>query len=153
MRSGDPISGQRLGRSLETRVMARGNYKPANLENESAAEETRPRTTDVTFSEAGGAAVAAILHLLRLVSAELVLHHGLDIGRFEAAARKKIDEFTSPTTDAQARDAGLAFAHHLLEQLLVQIRAQAEVKKRLGQGEETQAPASASLPAHSKLLN
>ncbi len=63
--------------------MARGDYKPANIENESAAEETRPRTADVTFSEAGGAAVAAILHLLRLVSAELVLHHGLDIGRFE----------------------------------------------------------------------
>jgi hypothetical protein len=133
--------------------MARGDHKPANLENESAAEETRPRTADVTFSEAGGAAVAAILHLLRLVSAELVLHHGLDIGRFAAAARKKIDEFTSPTTNAQARDAGLAFAHHLLEQLLVQIHAQADVKKRLASGEETQATASASVPAHSKLLN
>jgi hypothetical protein len=133
--------------------MARGDYKPANLENDAAAKETRPRTADVTFSEAGGAAVAAMLHLLRLVSAELVLHHGLDVGRFEAAARKKIDEFTSPTTNAQARDAGLAFAHHLLGQLLVQIRAQAEVKKRLGPGEETQATASTSLPAHSKLLN
>jgi hypothetical protein len=133
--------------------MARGDYKPANLENESAAEDTRPRPAEVTFSEAGGAAVAAILHLLRLVSAELVLHHGLDIGRFEAAARKKIDEFTSPTSNAQARDAGLAFAHHLVEQLLVQVRAQAEVKNRLGHGEETQAPAPSSLPPHSKLLN
>lgn len=133
--------------------MARGDYKPANLENESAAEETRPRTADVTFSEAGGAAVAAILHLLRLVSAELVLHHGLDIGRFEAAARKKIDEFTSPTTNTQARDAGVAFAHQLLEQLLAQIRAQAEVKKRLGPSEERQTTGAASLPAHSKLLN
>ncbi len=133
--------------------MARGDYKPADLENESPAEETRPRTADVTFSEAGGAAVAAILHLLRLVSAELVLHHGLDIGRFEAAARKKIDEFTSPTTNTHAREAGVAFAHHLLEQLLVQIRAQAEVKKRLGPSEETQANGAASAPVHSKLLN
>lgn len=133
--------------------MARGDYKPANLENKSAAEETRPRTADVTFSESGGAAVAAILHLLRLASAELVLHHGLDIGRFEAAARKKIDEFTSPTTNPQARDAGLAFAHHLLEQLLVQIRAQAEVKKRLESSEEAPASASASVSPHSKLLN
>jgi hypothetical protein len=91
--------------------------------------EASSRTDDVTFSEAGGAAVAPILHLLRLVSAELVLHHGLDVGRFEVAARKKIDEFTSPTTNQQARDAGFAFAHHLLEQLHVQISAQAEVKR------------------------
>ena len=76
--------------------MARGDYKSAELDNESAgAEEATARTSEVTFSEAGGAAIAAVLHLLRLVSAELVLHHGLDIGRFETAARKKIDEFTS----------------------------------------------------------
>jgi hypothetical protein len=134
--------------------MARGGYKSADLDKEAArAEETTTRTSDVTFSEAGGAAVAAILHLLRLVSAELVLHHGLDIGRFEAAARKKIDEFTSPTTNSHARDAGLAFAHQLLEQLLVQIRAQAEVKKRLGASEDAPAGTSASLPPQSKLLN
>jgi hypothetical protein len=134
--------------------MARGDYKSADLDNKSArGEETSTQTADVTFSEAGGAAVAAILHLLRLVSAELVLYHGLDIGRFEAAARKKIDEFTSPTTNPQERDAGLAFAHHLVEQLLVQIRAQAEVKKRLGPSEETPASASASLSPLSKLLN
>jgi hypothetical protein len=139
---------------LEKRIMARGDYKSADLENKSAnADETKPRTSDVTFSEAGGAAVAAILHLLRLVGAELVLHHGLDAGRFEAAARKKIAEFTSPTTNAQARDAGLAFAHQLLEQLLVQIRAQAEVKKRLESSEETPASVSASLSPQSKLLN
>jgi hypothetical protein len=134
--------------------MARGDYKSAELDNKLAgAEEATARTSEVTFSEAGGAAVAAILHLLRLVSAELVLHHGLDIGRFEAAARKKIDEFTSPATNPQARDAGLAFAHHLLEQLLVQIRAQAEVKKRLGPSEGTSASASVSVSPHSKLLN
>ena len=133
--------------------MARGDYKPVNLENQSVREETSPHPAGVTFSEAGGAAVAAILHLLRLVSAELVLHHGLDVGRFEEAARKKIDEFTSPTTNPQARDAGLAFAHHLLEQLLVQIRAQAEVKKRLGPSEGTSASASVSVSPHSKLLN
>jgi hypothetical protein len=131
--------------------MAHGDH---NLKNGSArAEETTTQTAGVTFSEAGGAAVAAILHLLRLVSAELVLHHGLDVDRFEAAARKKIDEFTSPTTNPRAREAGLAFAHHLLEQLLVQIHAQAEVKKRLGTSEETPAGAAASLRPLSKLLN
>ena len=84
--------------------------------------------------------------------AELVLNHGLDVGRFEVAARKKIDEFTSPTTNSHARDAGLAFAHQMLEQLLVQIHAQAEVKQRLKPSDETQAAASPS-PPQSKLLN
>ena len=134
--------------------MARGNHKFPDLEDKSArAEGTSPQTSDVTFSEAGGAAIAAILHVLRLVSAELVLHHGLDIGRFEAAARKKIDEFTSPTANAHARDAGLAFAHQLLEQLLVQIYAQAEVKHRLRASEEAPAAASTPTPPQSKLLN
>jgi hypothetical protein len=63
-----------------------------------------------------------------LVSAELVLTRGLDIDRFETAARKKLDEFTSPTTNRHAHDVGLAFAHHLVEQVLVQIRARAELK-------------------------
>jgi hypothetical protein len=61
---------------------------------------------------------------------------GLDVDQFEAAARKKLDEFTSPTANRHAHNVGLAFAHHLVEQVLVQIRAQAELKKRLGSGED-----------------
>jgi hypothetical protein len=120
-------------------------------EAEQSDENRTAMRGEVTFSEAGGVAVAAILHLLRLVSAELVLLRGLDITHFEAAARKKLDEFTTPTTNRYARDVGLAFAHDLLEHVLVQIRAQAEVKKRLGPGEAQAQQAAPS--AHSKLLN
>jgi hypothetical protein len=116
------------------------------------SDENRTVTTaEVTFSESGGVTMAAILHLLRLVSAELVLLRGLDITHFEAAARKKLDEFTSPTANRHARDMGLAFAHDLLEQVLLQIRAQAEVKKRLGPSEPQTQQAAPS--AHAKFLN
>ena len=136
------------------RVTGGGDRKTTEIEDEPASvENSTPRAAEVAFSEAGGAAVAAILHLLRLASAELVLLRGLDVGSFEAAARKKIDEFTSPTTNPQARDAGLAFAHQMLEQILVQIRAQAELKKRLGPSDEQPAAASQTLPPQSKLLN
>jgi hypothetical protein len=88
-----------------------------------------------------------------LVSAELVLTRGLDIDRFETAARKKLDEFTSPTTNRHAHDVGLAFAHHLVEQVLVQIRAQAELKNRLASGEHPATDIAVSQPTVSKLLN
>src|SRR5215470_11092471 len=96
-----------------------------------SADESK-KSAVVSMPEAGGVAMAAILHLLRLVSAELVLLRGIDLKRFEEAARNKLNEFTSPTTNPKARQAGLAFAHELLEQILVQIRAQAELKKLLG---------------------
>ncbi len=130
-----------------------GDRKLPETQNDEARDEATPKITDVAFSEAGGAAVAAILHLLRLVSAELVLTRGLSVATFEEAARKKIDEFTSPATHPQAREAGLAFAHHLLEQVLTQIRAQAEVKKSLGTGDEKLAAAAHASPLHSKFLN
>ena len=120
---------------------------------EQAGEAGTPTRTEVTFSEAGGVTVAAVLHLLRLVSAELVLTRGLDVDRFEAAARKKLDEFTSPTANRHAHDVGLTFAHHLVEQVLVQIRAQAELKKRLGSGEHHTADIAQPQPPVSKLLN
>jgi hypothetical protein len=70
----------------------------------------------VDFTAAGGATVAAILHLVRLMGAELVLARGHDLGQFEHAVRAKLGEFTSPTADPEARRAGLAHAHHLIEQ-------------------------------------
>ncbi len=91
-----------------------------------------PGGTDrVVFTESGGATVAALLHLLRLMGAELVLVHGADTERFEQAVRTKIEQFPTPTANKQARDAGLARARHLVEQVLTQIRAQAELKRSL----------------------
>ena len=72
--------------------------------------------------------MAAILNLLRLVSADLVLFRGLDIDRLEKAMREKIREFTNPIANQQAKEAGLAFARGLVDQILVQVRAQAELK-------------------------
>ena len=83
------------------------------------------------FTEAGGATVAALLHLLRLLGAELVLIRGIDVAQFEQAVRAKISDFTSPTANRDAREAGLAQARHLVEQVLTQVRAQAELKKSL----------------------
>ena len=88
--------------------------------------------TEGLFTDAGSVTLAALLHLLRLTGAELVLgRRDLDSGPFENAVRVKIDQFTGPTASPEARAAGLAFARHLVEQVLAQIRAQAEVKKSL----------------------
>jgi hypothetical protein len=83
------------------------------------------------FTESGSATLAALLHLLRLMGAELVLVRGSEIGEFERAVRTKIEQFPTPTANPQARDAGLVRAKHLVEQVLTQIRAQAELKKNL----------------------
>jgi hypothetical protein len=109
----------------------------------------------VDFTAAGGATVAAILHLLRLMGAELVLVRGIDIAQFEQSVRSRLGEFTSPTTSQEARNAGLAHARYLIEQVLTQIRAQAELKKSLTAGNE-KAPELHSVPSMhpvSKLLN
>src|ERR1700733_10426394 len=90
----------------------------------------------VDFTAAGGATVAAILHLVRLMGAELVLVRGIDIAQFEQSVRARLGEFTSPTTSQEARNAGLAHARYLIEQVLTQIRAQAELKKSLTVGNE-----------------
>jgi hypothetical protein len=105
--------------------------------DESADELTSPVSSKVArpeniFSEAGGAAVAALLNLLRLLGAELVLVRGSDNNQFDRAVRAKLCEFTSPTANKEAREVGLAQARHLVEQVLAQIRAQAELKKSLG---------------------
>ena len=82
--------------------------------------------------EAATAAFAALLHLIRLMGADLVLNRAdADLERFEQAVRTKIEQFTSPTANQSARDAGLAFARYLVEQVLTQMRAQAQIKKSL----------------------
>jgi hypothetical protein len=88
-----------------------------------------------SFPDAATETVAALLHLVKLMGGELVLNvAGGETERFERAVRTKIQQYTSPTTDPAARKSGLAFALHLVEQVLTQLRAQAEVKRSLAKG-------------------
>ena len=110
--------------------------------------------------EAASAAFAALLHLIRLMAADLVLHRpDADLERFEQAVRTKIEQFVSPTANQSARDAGLAFARHLIEQVLTQLRAQVEIKKSLSlkpqpaPAEKTAPPAGQADPELPKFLN
>jgi hypothetical protein len=110
--------------------------------------------------ESATAAFAALLHLIRLMGADLVLNRAdADLDRFEQAVRTKIEQFTSPTANQSARDAGLAFARHLVEQVLTQIRAQVQIKKSLSvnrqtaSAEKTAAPASEAHTELPKFLN
>jgi hypothetical protein len=90
---------------------------------------------------------------------ELVLNvAGAETERFERAVRSKIEQYTSPTTNLAARKAGLAFASHLVEQVLTQLRAQAEVKRSLGKSQSPQrqgggADKASTTPISSKFLN
>ena len=106
------------------------------------------------FNEVGGVAVAAILNIFRLAAAELVLFRSKasDPAWFEQAVQAKLDQFTSPTRDPHAHEAGLACARHLINQVLVQIRAQADIKKSLtvSEGTSTESRTEDSL---SKLLH
>jgi hypothetical protein len=111
--------------------------------DESSFSVAAPAASDAgspvsAFSEAGSAAVAALLHLMRLMGAELVLMRpDCDPSPLEKAVRAKIDQFTPPTRNEAARQAGLAHARHLVEQVLAQIRAQAELKKSLAPPKQT----------------
>jgi hypothetical protein len=107
------------------------------------------------FDESGRVTLAALLHLLRLMGSELVLTRSqCETGQFETAVRAKIGQFLSPTSDQAAHDAGLAYAKHLMEQVMAQIRAQAQLHKSLKPvpPRKTTAPAApaSSLP---RLLN
>jgi hypothetical protein len=87
--------------------------------------------------------------MLKLVAAELVLIQGTDPARFEEAVRAKLNHFTSPTHDVRARETGLACARYLIDQVLQQIRAQADIKKSLGASDRTSATCSVTEPAQS----
>lgn len=91
------------------------------------------------FPEAANETIAALLHLIKLMGGELVLNvAGGETERFERAVRTKIEQFTSPTSNPDARKSGLAFASHLVEQVLTQLRAQAEVKRSLAKAPDAQ---------------
>jgi hypothetical protein len=108
----------------------------------------------VDFTAAGGATVAAILHLVRLMGASWS-SPGATISRISNRPSVPSSAITSPTADPEARGVGLPHAPHLVEQLLTQIRAQAELKKSLAVGKE-KAPETQTAPLMrpvSKLLN
>jgi hypothetical protein len=124
-----------------------------------ATQENSSADIGAGFPEAATETIAALLHLVKLMGGELVLNvAGGETERFERAVRTKIGQFTSPTANQAARKSGLAFATHLVEQVLTQLRAQAEVKRSLAKGQpgQHQAPradggdASSILP---KFLN
>jgi hypothetical protein len=103
----------------------------------------------VPLSEAGGVTVAALLHLVRLMGAEIVFaRRDCDLTTFEQAVRVKLKQFNSPTGNKQAINAGIAFAHTLVDQVLTQIRAQAELKQTLrAASKQAAGAANTSVPA------
>jgi hypothetical protein len=102
--------------------------KPAAI----ASDRSSAAEIGLNFPNAATETIAALLHLIKLMGGELVLNvAGGESERFERAVRSKIEQYASPTTDPAARKSGLAFASHLVEQVLTQLRAQAEVKRSL----------------------
>ncbi len=98
------------------------------------ADLNRPneQVPGVQLSDAGSVTIAALLHLVRLMGAEIVLARpDCDPTPFEQAVRAKLSQFSSPTGNKQAIHAGIDFAQSLVAQVLFQIRGQAEVKQRL----------------------
>jgi hypothetical protein len=128
-----------------------GSEPPADASDTSPAADI-----GASFPEAATETIAALLHLIKLMGGELVLNvAGGETQRFERAVRSKIAQYTSPTADPSARQSGLAFATHLVEQVLTQLRAQAEVKRSLAKGagsKKVRADDTGS-PPHSKFLN
>ena len=100
-----------------------------------ASDASPAADISASFPEAATETIAALLHLIKLMGGELVLNvAGGETERFERAVRSKITQYSSPTTNPPARKSGLAFATHLVEQVLTQLRAQAEVKRSLAKG-------------------
>jgi hypothetical protein len=109
---------------------------PASAPQTIAAPGHSIAETGADFPEAATETIAALLNLIRLMGAELVLNGaGGETERFERAVRAKIEQYSSPTRNQAARQSGLAFARYLVEQVITQIRAQAQVKKSLGKGQ------------------
>jgi len=138
----------------EEAALPDGSEPPAVASDASPAAEI-----GAGFPEAATETIAALLHLIKLMGGELVLNvAGGETERFERAVRSKITQYSSPTTDLAARKLGLAFANHLVEQVLTQLRAQAEVKRSLatkGKGAQRQKPRAddAGPSPTSKFLN
>lgn len=118
------------------------------------AENSDPRADNLgqrslSMPESAAVALAAVLDLFRLTGAELVMTQlGGETDRFEEAVRTKIAQFVGPSASKAAREEGVALARHLVEQVLAQIKAQAEVKRRL-----RATPSTGSSSPEGRLLN
>jgi hypothetical protein len=119
--------------------------------------ETTPKTNDLpspsSFNEESSVTAAALLNLVRLLGGELVLVRGLEVGKFEHAVRERLGQFVSPPVNPAVRKAGIARARHLVEQVLTQIRAQAEVKSSLTVAKSQERNSLTSAPSPAKALN
>jgi hypothetical protein len=80
---------------------------------------------------------------------------GGETERFGQVVRAKIGQFTSPTADPEAREAGLTHAKHMVEQVIAQIRAQGQLQKSLLSAARREVPpcAVAAAPHLPRLLN
>jgi hypothetical protein len=148
----DPVRKSSSGADDDT-SLPEGSKSPTGASETSSAADV-----GASFPEAATEAIAALLHLIKLMGGELVLNvAGGETERFERAVRSKIEQYTSPTADPAARKSGLAFASHLVEQVLTQLRAQAEVKRSLAKGKGAQRKEAraddASAAPISKFLN
>jgi hypothetical protein len=148
----DPV--RKLGPEADVEAALPDGSEPAA----DACDASPPAEIGASFPEAATETIAALLHLIKLMGGELVLNvAGGETERFERAVRSKITQYSSPTTYPAARKSGLAFATHLVEQVLTQLRAQAEVKRSLakGKGAQRQKPSAddAAPPPASKFLN
>jgi hypothetical protein len=124
----DPV--RKYASDSDQNVLPEGSPPPARTA-ESAAD------IGAAFPEAATETIAALLHLIKLMGGELVLNvAGGETVRFEHAVRTKIEQYTSPTSSQAARKSGLDFASHLVEQVLTQLRAQAEVKRSLAKSRQ-----------------
>jgi hypothetical protein len=136
--------------TTRTTDMPASGFDEADAASPSARVENSPRE-QVALSEAGGVAVAALLHLVRLMGAEIVLaRRDCDPTAFEQAVRAKLNQFNSPTGNKRAIDAGISFAHSLVDQVLSQIRAQAELKRTLRDASNQPLQIASTNPASSR---
>lgn len=95
------------------------------------AKQKSKNPAEGVFSEIGGVAMSAVLHIFKLTAAELVLVQETDPVLFEKAVHMKLDQFTSPTHDAEAWSAGLACARYLIDQVVSVVLTQADIKRSL----------------------
>jgi hypothetical protein len=130
--------------------MVRADVKALNQNGGTSAAAP----ANAKLSEQSATVISVLLHLLRLSGAELVLTNlKCDPERFEEAIRAKMDEFAGLTAAGEPRDEGLSLARHLVEQVLVQIRAQSELKRSLTPSVGCQVDTRRSQRSDSRLLN
>ena len=141
-----------MQQTIRTPRLAAPEFDDADAASPSASQNVGRE--HVALSEAGGVTVAALLHLVRLMGAEIVFaRRDCDPTSFEQAVRAKLNQFSSPTGNKQAIEAGTSFAQTLVDQVLSQIRAQAELKQTLRAASNQTIEAGSNSPPVRRNLN